>query len=84
MLEIYVDHDQGLSFAIFVIDEKACKQVLTQIKLNFGLTLEKTDEDDESFGDEGDFKNNTLLIKYKDMTDDFLEVSSKIHLHIIP
>lgn len=84
MLEIYIDYDHDLSFAIFVIDEKSCKKVLAHIKQNFGYTLEKTEEDIEGFGDIGDFLNNTLLIRYKDMTDDFLEISSKIHLHIIP
>ncbi len=84
MLEIYIDHDQDLSFAIFVIDEKACKKVLAHIKQNFGYTLEKTEEDIESFSDIGEFLNNTLLIKYKDVTEDFLEIASKIHLHIVP
>jgi hypothetical protein len=84
MLEIYIDHDQDLSFAIFVIDEKSCKKVLTHIKQNFGYTLEKSEEDIESFSDVGEFLNNTLLIKYKDVTEDFLEIASKIHLHIVP
>lgn len=83
MLEIYIDYDHDLSFAIFVIDEKACKKVLTHIKQNFGYTLEKTEDDVEGFSDLGDFLNNTLLIRYKDVSEDFLEIASKIHLHIV-
>lgn len=83
MLEIYIDHDKDVSFAIFVIDEKASKKVLNHIIKNFGYTLEQTDEDIEGFNDHGDFLNNTLLIKYKDVNEDFLEISSKINLYIV-
>lgn len=83
MLEIYIDHDQDFSFAMFVIDEKSSKKVLSHIIKNFGYTLEKTDDDVESFGDTGDFLSNTLLIKYKDVSEDFLEIASKINLYIV-
>lgn len=84
MLEIYTDYDQEFSFAIFVVDEKACKKVLNNIKQNFGYTLEKTEEDDEGFGDSGEFSKDTLIIKYKDITEDFIEVAGKIQLLILP
>lgn len=84
MLEIYIDYDQQFSFAIFVVDEKACRKVLNNIKQNFGYTLEKTEDDEEGFGDVGEFLNDTLIIKHKDITEDFIEAAGKIQLLIVP
>jgi hypothetical protein len=83
MLEVYVDQDQEISFAFFVVNEKVCKKVLNHIKENFGYNLEKSEEDEEEFIEIGEFLKDTLMVYYKDMNEDFLELGEKIDLHII-
>jgi hypothetical protein len=83
MLQVFTDANEEFSFGIFIIDERLCKKTILFIKQNFGYELEATD-DDEDFTEIGEFLVDTLLIRYKDFSEDWLELGSKINLHIIP